>query len=80
MGFILCISLANPEVLSATISAGGVLVPMPCVPVTTDPWISEAIDVMVTEGPALDQTSTVICLWAGLIFITEPGNFSVEVP
>lgn len=75
-----CISLANPEVLSATIAAAGVLTPMPCVPVTVDPWISEALDVIATEGPALDQTSTVMCLWAGLIHIDEPGNYTVMVP
>jgi len=57
-----CISLANPEVASATAAALGVLVPMPCVPVIVDPWITLAIDVIVTEGPALDQTSIVMCL------------------
>jgi hypothetical protein len=80
MTFGLCISLANPEVLAATIAAAGVLVPMPCVPVTLDPWISEALTVIVGGAPALDQTSTVMCAWAGVIHIDEPGNATVMVP
>ena len=75
-----CISILNPEVLAATIAAMGVLTPMPCVPVTVDPWLSGALNVMVTEGPALDQTATVMCLWAGVINIMEPGNITVQVP
>ena len=75
-----CISLANPEVLAATTAAGGVLTPMPCIPVTVDPWLSEAITVMVQGAPAIDQTAIVMCLWAGVISIVEPGNFTVHVP
>lgn len=78
--FGLCTSLANPEVLTATIAAFGVLTPMPCVPLIVDPWLTEALDVIVTEGPALDQTATIMCIWAGLIHIDEPGNFTVMVP
>ncbi len=75
-----CISLMNPAVLSATIAAGGVLTPMPCVPVTVVPWITAAMDVLVEGAPALDQTSTLMCVWAGPINIVEPGNTSVIVP
>ena len=78
--FGMCTSLANPEVLVATIAAFGVLTPMPCIPVIVDPWLTEALDVIVTEGPALDQTATIMCAWAGLIHIEEPGNFTVMVP
>jgi hypothetical protein len=80
MTFVECTSVANPEVEAATVAAEGVLTPMPCVPVIVDPWISEAITVMVTEGPALDQTSLIMCTWAGVIFVDEPGNFTVMVP
>lgn len=75
-----CISLLNPEVLAATIAAMGVLMPMPCVPVTVDPWISGALTVTVMGAPALDQTAMVMCLWAGIIEVVEPGNFTVQVP
>lgn len=76
-GFIECISLVNPEVLSATIAAAGVLTPMPCTPMTFEPWITEDVTVLVTELPALDQTSILICDYAGVIVVDEPGNFSV---
>lgn len=75
-----CISLLNPEVLAATIAAFGVLTPMPCIPVTVDPWVSEAVDVMVEGLPALDETALVMCVWAGVITVLEPGNFTVMVP
>ena len=75
-----CTSLANPLVLSATIAAAGILQPQPCFPVIVDPWLTEALDVIVTEGPALDQTATIMCTWAGVIHIDEPGNFTVSVP
>lgn len=78
--FAMCISLANPEVEAATAAAFGVLTPMPCVPVVVDPWITLALDVIVTEGPALDETSMVFCTWAGDIHVDEPGNLTVEVP
>lgn len=78
--FGLCTSLLNPEVEAATAAAGGVLVPMPCVPVTVSPWISEAITVLVEGRPAIDQTAILMCTWAGIITIVEPGNFTVMVP
>jgi len=75
-----CISMVNPEVLAATIAAFGVLTPMPCIPITVEPWLSEALDVTVEGPPALDQTAMVMCIWAGPIMVLEPGNFTVMVP
>ncbi len=75
-----CISLTNPEVAAATAAAGGTLTPMPCIPVTVSPWVSEAVTVLVQGQPALDQTSILMCTWAGVIHIDEPGNFTVMVP
>lgn len=80
MTFGMCTSIVNPEVLAATTAALGVLTPMPCIPVTVSPWISEALTVTVAEGPVLDQTSTLMCTWAGVITVIEPGNFTVMVP
>ncbi|MBS0272450.1 MAG: DUF4280 domain-containing protein [Proteobacteria bacterium] len=74
-----CTSLANPEVLIATAAAGGVLTPMPCVPITPDPWISEALGAEVNGAPVLDQMSTLMCIWAGLIHVDEPGNIVLTV-
>ena len=75
-----CISLANPEVLAATIAAAGILTPMPCIPITPDPWLSESLNVLVGGLPALDQTAIVMCIWAGVIHVVEPGNFTIMVP
>ena len=75
-----CISLANPVVATATALAGGVLQPQPCIPVTVAPWVSEALTVMVMGFPAIDQTAILMCTWAGVIHIDEPGNLTVMVP
>lgn len=78
--FVECVSLANPQVIIATAAAMGVLTPMPCEPIVVDPWVSEALDVFVEVMPALDQTSLVMCIWAGVIHVDEPGNLTVMVP
>ena len=72
--FGMCWAPTNP----AVIAAGGI--PVPCTPVTTSPWISEAFTVEVQGFPAIDQTSILMCDWLGIITIMEPGNFQVMVP
>lgn len=78
--FGVCQSLANPEVAAATAAALGVLTPMPCVPVTSSPWVPGTPTVTIGGFPALDNTSRCTCDWAGEISITMPGQFSTEVP
>jgi hypothetical protein len=78
--FGLCSSLANPTVASATAAALGVLTPMPCVPATVTPWIPGVPTVMLGGTPALDNTCTLMCIWAGVIQVTTPGQFTVMVP
>ncbi len=80
MPFGMCMSLANPEVASATAAALGVLTPMPCVPVTPAPWTPGAPTVLLGGAPTLDNTSTLQCMWAGVIQIVSPGEFTVSVP
>lgn len=72
--FGLCTSLANPEVAAATAAAFGVLTPMPCVPVTTSPWIPGAPTVLLEGMPALCTGSMCLCDWLGVITIDEPGQ------
>jgi hypothetical protein len=79
MTFGMCTSMANPQVMTATIMALGVLTPMPCVPIVVAPWITAAVNVMAT-APVLDQTSISMCIWAGVITVLQPGNFTVMVP
>jgi hypothetical protein len=76
--FGMCQSPANPEVISATAAALGVLTPMPCVPVIVAPWAPGSPDVLIGELPALTNDSMCMCTWAGEISITDPGQVSVE--
>lgn len=78
--FGMCSSLANPTVAAATTAALGVLTPMPCVPLTTSPWVPGAPTVLIGNMPALDSNSKLICNWGGVIQITNPGQTTVEVP
>ena len=80
MPFGMCQSLANPTVASATAAALGVLTPMPCIPVTTAPWMPGAPTVMIANKPALNSDSKCMCNWGGAISFTVPGQFTVQVP
>ena len=77
--FGMCSSLANPTVASATAAALGVLTPMPCVPVTSAPWVPGSLTVTVRGMPALSQTCKCMCNWAGVITIANPGTTKTEV-
>jgi len=78
--FGMCSSPSNPTVAAATAAALGVLTPMPCVPVTVAPWVPGAPTVLIGNMPALDSNSKLMCTWGGVIEITTPGQFTVEVP
>jgi len=78
--FSMCMSPANPTVAAATAAAMGVLTPMPCVPVIPAPWAPGAPTVMIGNFPALDNTSTCMCTWGGVISITFPGQVTTTVP
>ncbi len=72
--FGLCISLANPVVAAATAAHLGVLTPMPCVPCTNSPWVPEKTDVLEKGFPALLNTCTLECQWAGTIELIDNGQ------
>jgi len=57
-----------------------VLTPMPCVPMTTAPWIPGAPTVLLGNMPALDNTSKLMCNWGGVIQIVSPGQMTVLIP
>ncbi len=78
--FAVCSSLANPTVAAATTAALGVLTPMPCVPVTVAPWVPGSATVMLGNMPALNNTCTLNCMWAGVITISNPGQATHMVP
>ncbi|MFD2233129.1 DUF4280 domain-containing protein [Phaeospirillum tilakii] len=78
--FALCTSLANPMVASATAAALGVLTPMPCLPATAAPWMPGTPTVLIGSMPALDDTSKLMCSYAGVIQITFAGQVTVQIP
>ena len=80
MPFGMCMSPANPVVASATAAALGVLTPMPCIPATLSPWVPGALTVLLGNAPALDNVSTLMCMWGGVISFVTPGEFTVEIP
>ncbi len=78
--FGMCSSIANPTVASATAAALGVLTPMPCIPVTPAPWVPGSPTVLIGNMPALNNSSKLMCTWAGVIQITNPGQTQTQVP
>jgi hypothetical protein len=71
--FGMCSAPTNPEVISATAAALGVLTPVPCFPVLT-PWTPGAVGVTINGVAALDDESECMCAWAGVITVSDPGQ------
>jgi hypothetical protein len=80
MPFGMCQSPSNPQVAAATAAAMGVLTPMPCIPVTPAPWTPGAPTVMIKTAPALNDSSTLMCVWAGTITISSAGQTTHKIP
>jgi hypothetical protein len=78
--FGMCSRIANPAVAAATSAALGVLTPMPCVPMTTAPWAPGSPTVLVKNLPALNNSSKLLCNWAGVISINMPGQMTEQIP
>ena len=78
--FGMCSSPSNPTVIAATAAAMGVLTPMPCVPMTVAPWVAGAPTVLIGNMPALNDSSKLMCAWAGSIQITFAGQATVQIP
>lgn len=69
-----CTSLTNPQVAAATSAALGVLTPQPCIPVPAGMWAPGSAQVMIGGMPALDAMSKLMCSWAGVIQVVNPGQ------
>ena len=80
MPFGMCTSPANPSVAAATAAALGTPTPMPCIPVTTAPWVPGAPTVLIANQPALNNTSKLMCNWGGVIEVVVPGQFTHQIP
>lgn len=80
MPFGMCRSLANPTVAAATSAALGVLTPMPCIPNTPTPWTPGSATVLLDNAPALNNSCKLMCMWAGVIQVTAPGQTTHVIP
>ena len=80
MPFGMCTTPTNPSVASATAAAMGALTPLPCMPATTSPWIPGVPTVVLASQPAVDNMCKLMCQWAGVITVVEPGQQTVMIP
>ena len=80
MPFGVCKSLANPTVAAATAAAMGALTPMPCIPNTPAPWTPGSPTVLLANQPALNNSSKLMCIWAGMIEVSAPGQSTHIIP
>jgi hypothetical protein len=58
----------------------GVLTPMPCMPVIPAPWVTGTPTVLLANVPALNNTSKLMCMWAGVISVINPGQVQELIP
>jgi hypothetical protein len=75
-----CSAPTFPATATATTAAAGVLTPMPCIPSTPAPWVTGAPTVLLGGAPTLDNISTLMCIWGGVIKFTTAGETTVNVP
>lgn len=78
--FGMCSAPANPAVIAATAAKLGVFTPVPCVPATVSPWVPGSPTVMVGGMPALQSSCQLMCMWAGVITVSQPGQMTVNSP
>ena len=73
-----CKSMANPTVAAATAANYGNLKKMPCVPNIVAPWTGGKSNVKITKIATLLESSKLMCVWAGNIKVTDPGQDLVK--
>ena len=71
-------SMAKPAVSTATTAALGVLTPQPCTPMIQTNWVMGSNRVLIENKPALLQNSRLMCMWGGMIQITQPAQQTVQ--
>jgi len=65
-----CVCPQNPTVAAAMV--GGVVTPMPCVPVIEQPWEVPGSHLVIEGVPGLSPTATLRCRWGGVISLVLP--------
>lgn len=76
--FGMCNSPTNPAVAAAISASMGAVTVAPCVPVIPAPWVPGAPTVLVGNEPALTKDSKLMCAYAGVIEITQPGQMTTK--
>ena len=74
------LTVAGFKSAAATAAALGVLTPQPCIPATASPWTPGSPTVLIADIPALNNISTCMCMWAGIVTIADPGQMQTELP
>lgn len=80
MPFGTCMSLLNPATAALTTAAAGVLTPGPCVPATPAPWVPGSPTVLLKFMPSLNKSSTLMCVFGGVITVVMEGEMSEQIP
>jgi len=70
--FGMCSAPTNPAVIAAN-------APVPCVPAITSPWMQGSPSVAAGGMPVLNSTSQCMCMWLGVITVSQPGEMTVSV-
>lgn len=84
--FAMCTTQSNPAVAAATTAATSAALgvftptPAPCLPVTASPWAPGSPTVLIGNMPALNDTSTLMCAYGGVITIKSAGQATVQIP
>ena len=52
----------------------------PCIPNTPAPWVPGSPTVLIDNKPSLNDTSKCMCVWAGVISVTFPGQVTTDIP
>ena len=78
--FGMCNTQSNPLVAAATAAAMGTPTPAPCIPVIAAAWSPGSSSVMIGNQPALNDSSTCLCSYGGVIEVSDPGQDSMEIP
>lgn len=79
MPFGMCSAPMNPAVAAATAAAFGVLTPAMCIPALTTPWAPGSPKCVIAGKPALNNSSKLMCMYGGVIEVTNPGQNNIQV-
>ena len=78
--FGMCSSPNNPAVIAATAAKAGVFTPAPCTPAIPAPWVQGVPTILVCGKPLLNNTSKLMCMWAGMISVSVTPAQTIQTP